>query len=545
MTKRQVLGRSEQGDVKIDFEALVGTHLCIQGNSGAGKSRTIRKLLELAAGHAQRIVIDVEDEFHTLREASPRMVIAGGQQGDCPATVANAAALARFVLESGVDAVLQINELGLDGRREFIGKFLQSLIDAPRHLWHPALIVLDETHRYCPLMEHVESSDAVKALASEGRKRGFTAVYATQRLAKISKDATGDINNWLMGRVGQALDRRAVADELGFSKAEARDIGRLKAGHFWAFGPALVGEPTLVHVGDVETTHIKSGQRGVPVPPAPSEIQAMMAQLHVEPPKEKAKPKIEEAAENETLLNSARDEGYRRGKVDGYRDGLLSFKPLMEPLRDIGRLGQMATEFVAAAEKWMAEQPAQSQEDAAALPAPQSRVTAAAAPPQRRAVAPPAPAQAQGGGAMTRTTRKILDAIHSAYPVALTFPAAAARAAVSRRSSQYRLYEQQVRNSGEVQEVNGRFRSAKGFAHPVASNGDPIETWASRLPPSYGSMLREVARSSSPLAKEEIAARAGVSPTSSGLSAGLRELIDLALVEPVGDRYQLAEGLRG
>ena len=69
---------------EIDFDALIGSHLCIQANSGGGKSRTIRKIMEIAAGAAQRIVVDVEDEFHTLREASPRMVIAGGPAGRLP-----------------------------------------------------------------------------------------------------------------------------------------------------------------------------------------------------------------------------------------------------------------------------------------------------------------------------------------------------------------------------------------------------------------------------------------------------------------------------
>lgn len=281
-----VLGTAIGGSatVELDVEALIGSHLCIQANAGGGKSRTIRKIIELAEGHAQRIILDVEDEFHTLREISPKMVILG-PEGDAPANLANAAALPNFLLETGLDAVIQINQLGLEGRRQFVALFLQALIGAPRHLWHPALVVLDETHRYAPQAGKEASSDAVAALASEGRKRGFTAIFATQRLAKIDKDATGDVNNWLMGRAGQAPDRDRCADELGMKKnsPEMRGLGKLHPGHFWVIGPALTPDPMLVHVGNVRSMHLRSGQRGVPVPPGDKTLKAMMAKLHVEP----------------------------------------------------------------------------------------------------------------------------------------------------------------------------------------------------------------------------------------------------------------------
>jgi hypothetical protein len=69
-------------DVELDIETLVGSHLCISANSGAGKSGAIRKLLETTHGSLQHIVIDVEDEFYTLREKYDYL-IAGGDNGDC------------------------------------------------------------------------------------------------------------------------------------------------------------------------------------------------------------------------------------------------------------------------------------------------------------------------------------------------------------------------------------------------------------------------------------------------------------------------------
>src|SRR5881628_1850095 len=96
-----ILGKTAAGDpMAIDVDRLVGSHACIVANSGGGKSGLIRRLLEVTHGRIQHIVLDVEDEFYTLREHFD-YVIAGGDGGDAPATVESAPGLARLALEHG------------------------------------------------------------------------------------------------------------------------------------------------------------------------------------------------------------------------------------------------------------------------------------------------------------------------------------------------------------------------------------------------------------------------------------------------------------
>ena len=45
-----VIGRSASGDVLLDLERLVETRMLIQAGSGAGKSWTLRRVLEQTAG---------------------------------------------------------------------------------------------------------------------------------------------------------------------------------------------------------------------------------------------------------------------------------------------------------------------------------------------------------------------------------------------------------------------------------------------------------------------------------------------------------------
>lgn len=233
-----------------DVDRLVASRLLIQANSGGGKTRTLRRLLEQTHGLVQHLVIDPEGEYHTLRERFD-YVLASPKGGDTVAHPRTAKLLAERLLQLGVSAILDIYELDPDARQRFVRSFLQALVDAPRELWHPALVVLDEAHIYAPEGKESESTAAVKAMASRGRKRGFCLVPATQRLAKLSKDVAAECNNKLIGRCTLDVDIKRAAEELGFTTNDQKQgLRQLEPGQFFAFGPAFdVREPRLVKVG--------------------------------------------------------------------------------------------------------------------------------------------------------------------------------------------------------------------------------------------------------------------------------------------------------
>jgi hypothetical protein len=226
-----------------------------------------------------QIVIDPEDEFRTLREKFD-YVLAGSDGGDCVADVKSAAMLARKLLELNISAIIGIYELKPRERIRFVKIFLETLINAPRELWHPVLIVLDEAHVFCPQTGSAESFSAVTDLMTRGRKRGFCGVLATQRIAKLHKDAAAECNNKLIGRAVIDIDQRRAADELGFAtKKDRQKLRTLKPGHFYAFGPAISDDVVEMIVGSVVTTHPKAGQRAMAPPPPRSKIKRVLAQL--------------------------------------------------------------------------------------------------------------------------------------------------------------------------------------------------------------------------------------------------------------------------
>ncbi|MGE3278056.1 MAG: DUF87 domain-containing protein [Vicinamibacterales bacterium] len=265
--------------VACDVATLLNTRLQVQANSGAGKSWLLRRLLEQTHGQVQQLVIDPEGEFGTLRERFD-YVLASKDGGDTSVDPRAAKLLAERLLELGVSAILDIYELKAPDRILFVQRFLEALVNAPKRLWHPVLVVIDEAHVFAPQVGSAPSAGAVIDLCARGRKRGFCAVLATQRLSKLHKDAAAECNNKLIGRTSLDVDVTRAADELGFSKEQARGLRKLENGQFYAFGPALTREVTPVTVGPVATTHPKAGARLAAPPPAPSDrVKAILAKL--------------------------------------------------------------------------------------------------------------------------------------------------------------------------------------------------------------------------------------------------------------------------
>lgn len=273
------LGISAGGaPIDVDLDRLIGSHALAIANSGGGKSGLVRRLLETTHGRVPHIVLDPEDELYTLRERYS-YVIAGGDGADAPATIAGAADLAQLALRHRFSLIVQMNDLGADAP-EFVARFLEGLLAAPRELWGPVLVAIDELQRFAPSGGGIASSEAVKDLVFRGRKRGFTLIGASLRITEIDAGVRGMVNNWMLGRVGQTLDRNTMADQLGFSQKEGREKLRgIEERHFWGFGPAIAGEPVLFRVSDVETTPVRPGQAKVATPPPPDALREILQGL--------------------------------------------------------------------------------------------------------------------------------------------------------------------------------------------------------------------------------------------------------------------------
>lgn len=258
------------GILRIDAARLVDTRVLIQGSSGSGKSWLIRLLVEKVAAKIPVLILDLEGEFVTLREKFDFVV--AGEGGEVSVDVRSAGLLARKLLELKLSGVVSLYDLTMQQRRLYVRAFLESIMAAPRSLWAPRLIVLDEAHVFAPEGSQAESLGAVIDVASRGRKRGYCLVSATQRLSKLHKDVAAEMRNVFVGQTTLDVDVKRALDTLGFPAdlEHKRDLRSLDH-QFYAMGPATSAEGVVLFKADnVKTTHPESGLRRSLSPPEPS-----------------------------------------------------------------------------------------------------------------------------------------------------------------------------------------------------------------------------------------------------------------------------------
>lgn len=283
-----VLSYRQKGGLHVDLDLLVRSRMLIQANSGGGKSWALRQLLEETFGRVQHIVIDPEGEYHTLREQFD-YVLGARHGGDVEASPRTAKMLCRRLMETSASAVIDLYDLPIAGRREFVKLFLTELMALPKDLRRPLLVVLDEAHVFAPEGARSDALEAVMSLASQGRKRGYALVCATQRLSKLSKDVAAEMLTRLIGRTGLDLDVKRAGDELGMDKEGRGRLPVLEPGQFYAFGPALPpGPPRLVRTGEVRTSHPQPGALEAPTPPPSAKVKALLEKSLADLPQQAA-----------------------------------------------------------------------------------------------------------------------------------------------------------------------------------------------------------------------------------------------------------------
>lgn len=245
----------------LDLERLLAGRLLIQGSSGAGKSTTLRRIVEEAFEYVTTMIVDPEGEFGNLAVHIGATTLKAAEL-----TTEGLTAAAVRARKHRLALHLDLSDLAPDERITKASAFFAGLTDCPREDWgNTVLVAIDEAHLLAP---HLAASarDAetrrlgvatLTDLCSRGRKRGIAPVIATQRLAKLAGSVVSELHNGLIGINVFDRDIARAADFLGFSAGEGSDrLRSLGPGQFYAFGPALSRTPLLCQIGATATAHL-------------------------------------------------------------------------------------------------------------------------------------------------------------------------------------------------------------------------------------------------------------------------------------------------
>jgi len=253
------LGETGQGTLHLDLNRMLAGRCLIQGSSGAGKSMLLRHLVEEAHDYLTTMLVDPEGEFDGLAKHIGAATVRASESS--PDGLTAAAVRARH---HRLPLHLDLSDLEPDVRINKAAAFFSGLLSSPREDWaNTVLVGIDEGHL---LASHLAASarDAeirrlgvatMTDLSSRGRKRGISTVIATQRLAKLASSVVSELHNVLIGLNVYDRDISRAADLLGFGAGQAAALRELRPGGFYAFGPALCRQPTLVRVTPAVTRH--------------------------------------------------------------------------------------------------------------------------------------------------------------------------------------------------------------------------------------------------------------------------------------------------
>ena len=290
------VGNSGQHAIGFDAEELFLTRLLITANSGGGKSWVTRVLIELLAEAGYHcIVLDPEGEFKSLRERFPFAYI--GEGGEAVADVRSAGLLAERLLEHRISAVCDLFDLKAHLRAPWVKAFIEGLMNAPKKYWHRVAIFIDEAHMFAPENSKSESFQAVVDICTRGRKRGFCPILITQRLANLSKQATSQLLNRLVGPTFEDVDLDRAVQVLSVSRPDQEEFRNqakiLEPGNFWAFGRAISKVRVLFKVRGVKTSHPKIGAESETPSLPPDKLKSLLPKLSDLPKEAEGKVKTE------------------------------------------------------------------------------------------------------------------------------------------------------------------------------------------------------------------------------------------------------------
>ncbi|MCW3837854.1 helicase HerA domain-containing protein [Sphingomonas canadensis] len=561
-----ILGTCADGSsLRVDLDGLIGQHLLAIANSGGGKSSLVRRLLETTYGRVQHIVLDPEDQLYTLRERFG-YVIAGGADDDVPVSISGGGELAHAALRHNFSLIVKLNDLG-ESAEEYIDGFLRGLMSAPPELWRPTLVVIDELQLFAPVRGKTEATGAIMDLLRRGRKRGFTFVGASLAITEVNPRLRGLVNNWLLGRSGQTLDRSTMAAQLGFNPRVGRErMGGIEPRHFWGVGPAIAAEPVLFRVRDVETTPVRSGEAALPTPPAPEALREILQALAAleDRPGAPADPDIPTSGEQAVGAHAAAADrriaeleaenagliaelGALRGidaECERYANGHLLLEEIVSRLQT-GRPLPAWADFYKFCQAGAADE---------TPPAPPPPAKPPAPPPPAKPPAPKdaAPRVAQPGNAqspLNRTAQEIAALLRAIAPDGMRWNDLLLM--LGRRpgsgdswAARKALLDSGLMSAGDECFATNALLEREEFSYAMIPGPEELrDLWTGKLRGAAPDILREICANGEGSAKE-IAARLGRSPGSGWWFKGLKDLRSTNLVHDVEGRLRLHEFLR-
>lgn len=517
----------------VDLTKLMSGVSCIVGTVGSGKTYLAKYVIEYLLEQSLRtIIIDPTGVYYGLRsgadgksEGGFPILVFGGEHADIEIDENSGDKIAETLANRDVKAIIDISEFTGGEKTRFLTAFLQKLYARNNGALH---LIVDEADEVCPqqpMPDERRLLGAFDKIVRRGRVKGFRPMMITQRPAVLHKNVMSQISTLIAMKLVSPQDRKAVEDwvkgnaDADQAKEVLKSLPTLARGEGWVWSPAdeVLERMKFPKIRTFDSSRTPEYGEDVFEPELSSvEIEALKEALHPEQEEEpvaadkgaSATPIVRGYTEQQ--MNEAKAAAYEMGMREGIHRRDEEVRAWMNQFPEPNTVSPANEKYVASSN---GRTPDLDSDNAGSIPAAATTD-------------------------LSPSAEKLIDQIFAVYPRSLSLAAAAKRAGLSSRSSAYRRNLKQARESGLLKNVDGdHWKAAHKPAGYVAPAG--IEDWYSKVTPSCASILKSLREVGQPLPKPTIAEMAGISPTSSGLGSSLRELVQLGLIEPNGDRYRL------
>jgi hypothetical protein len=531
----------------MDIARFLDKPAAIVGTTGAGKTFTAKGAVEKLLALGRRVIIlDPTGAWYGLRAGASGessggfpVLIFGGERADVPIepTAEAGKALALALAERDVQAIIDTSEMTGGEKNRFLTPFLEHLYAKNKAALHLIVDEADEVAAQRLADGEQRLFGAFDKIVRRGRIKGFRPLMISQRPAVIHKNVLSQIGTLIALKLTSPQDRKAIEEwvkgnaDAGQAREVMKSLPTLARGEGWVWSPAddVLERVTFPPIRTFDSSRTPDADEAIVEPALTAvDVAALRETMAVTAPSNVAE-KINTPSRSE--IEAAEKRGYDRGLDEGYSRGASAIDGLMA--WTMQRVDDFSSEVRG---QFKALRDEASLPDRFAKPAAESIVPLAAHTIQPRS-SPGAPPIAE---ILSPSARKIVDAVKSVYPRGLSLAVAAKRAGLSSRSSAYRKH---MRDASASEEIRDRGDGKFVAIEPPSGIKPPAGTAAFRsmLPPSYAKMLDAIEDyRGRPIDKITIAHQAGVSPTSSGLGSGLRELLALELIIERDGGYALS-----
>lgn len=574
-------------ELKLPLDAVTQT-FAIMAKRGVGKTHTASVMAEEMLKQGQPVVIyDPTSAWWGLKSSADGkrpgfpVVIFGGEHADVPLEETAGEMIATVIVERRLSAILDCGLMRKGARIRFMTAFCETLYHKNRE---PIHFFIDEAQTVAPqnlkaMPEIARLVGALEDIILQGRRRGLGVTVISPRPAIVNTSIRSACEVLIAMQIVGPHDRKAIqewidvhGEDLSEAKEMMAGLSSLKRGEAWVWSPAWLELFVRTRFRKRETfdssstpevgSHVVSPKKMARIDLAKlgAEIAATVERVKADDPKA-LRAELARLQRELTLAKQAAPKAAKTQKVEvpvlkevdrkwlhhAFNEIRIRIAELHAANRDVVKAHSDAESDFKALENGMIriseniERNTMKGETAIGASGRDAHTR-----PPTGVVLPPKPAAAKveagNGAGLPRPQQRILDALSSFEAIGVPRVRrvlAAFYSSASPRSSSYTNNLGKLRSLGliaypqsDTLELTSSGRDQAAPAQRLTTNEDLHKAWYTKLPRPQAQILRVLIEIyPADIDRENLAARAGASATSSAFTNNLGALRSLGAID--------------